>query len=104
MFALDDLKSADATAYVNTQALSFFAVSRSKPCRVSRKLRSGHRELDEPPHFFDVFLFDKVERVEVFYLTRDSAIEGRGVELRDATNPVDAGADSRPVFFRSGTY
>src|SRR5439155_3969595 len=61
------------------------------------KLQGRNRELDEDVHFLHVFFFDQLQRIEALHLARDLRGEGRGVEVRDATDAAVARRQRAPV-------
>src|SRR5262245_4110755 len=57
------------------------------------KVRGRQRELNEDVHLLDVFLFDEVQRIEAFDLTRDARGKIRRIEMGNRPNSAMTGTE-----------
>ena len=71
--------------------------------RFDGEIGAGQGDLDEAPHFFQFFFLDPLERIEVFHLAGDAAIESGGIKERDGANPAFTGDEIFPSFLRADT-
>src|SRR6266566_8876408 len=100
VFALDDVKPADAGRNVNADFVEvrvFFLPA----CRLHGKIRGGQRHLDEAAHLLQFFFLDPLEWVENLDFTGDFAIEAIGIELSDQPNATLTGDEIFPRFLRA---
>ena len=83
VFALDDVESADARGHIHANLIQV-RLLRLPLRHFHGEIGGGQGDLDEPPHFFQFFFLDPLERVEVLYFARDLAIEFGGIKMSDA--------------------
>src|SRR5271155_5721043 len=98
VLALDHLEPADAAADVDAHLLGVFG-RYFKTGVLQGEVSRRHGELDEAPHFLDLFFLDVVPGVEAFHLARDAARKCGSVELGDRSNARLSGADQLPGHF-----
>src|SRR5271156_3512910 len=98
MFALDDVKSADAGTDVNAGGV----------CNVGRdferghlhgEIRSGQRELNEPAGLLQLFFLEPVQRIEIADFSGDAAIKSGGVKMSDGADTAFASQQIAPDLF-----
>jgi len=61
-------------------------------------------QLDEAPHFLDLFFFDVPGRIEVLDLPGDTGAEARSIEGRDGAHAAVAGLQGFPHHIRTDTH
>jgi len=96
MLALDDVESPDSACHVHA----------SRFRRFGRDFQSGHTHgeigggkgnLDEPGNFLELFFLCPVQRIKPWNFSRDCAIEGCGIEVRDRADAQGVPPQGRHV-------
>ena len=103
VFAFDHIESADARSDVNAHARGQVVVH-LQAGHAHGFLGGGQGQVNEPAHFFQLFLLDELQGIEVLDLGRDLAGELRGVEPGDASHAALACKQVLPHFFRGIAY
>jgi hypothetical protein len=103
VFALDDFKSADSAADVDTHVFGLGGVH-PQASRTDGAIRRRDGELDESPHLLDFFFFDVAAWIESLDLAGDPAGKEVGVESRDRSDAAFARQYALPSRFGPDAY
>src|SRR5271156_78536 len=98
MFALDDVKSADAGTDVNAGGICNVG-SDFERGHLHGEIRSGQRELNEPARFLQLFFLEPVQRIKIADFSGDAAIKSGGIKMSDGADTAFACQQIAPDLF-----
>src|SRR5579863_1338260 len=99
VFALDNLKPADAAAHVDADALRILPGHPESRGR-ERVIAGRNTHLNEAAHLLDIFFLDEAGGIEMLDLTRDLTVKCRRIEGFNARDAVAAFEQSLPGLLR----